>query len=82
MISQVNSTVELNPELANLAYEMGLNLSKICENALKTAIDRLQGLNAVNNVEQQFLSAQNSDEWTGRGLNRVGFKPQGLREQK
>lgn len=45
MITQVSSTIELNPELANLAYEMGLNASKICENALKLAISRLQGVN-------------------------------------
>ena len=45
MIAQVSTSIELNPELANLAYEMGLNASKICENALKSAISRLQGLN-------------------------------------
>ena len=45
MITQVSSTIELNPELANLAYEMRLNVSKICENALKLAINRLQGVN-------------------------------------
>ena len=48
MITQVSSTIELNPELANLAYEMGLNAPKICENALKSAINRLQGVN-INN---------------------------------
>jgi hypothetical protein len=31
----MSTTIELNRELANLAYEMGLNVSKICENALK-----------------------------------------------
>ena len=45
IITQVSTAIELNPELANLAYEMGLNASKICENALKQAIGRLQGLN-------------------------------------
>ena len=45
MITQVSSTIELNPELANLAFEIGLNPSKICENAIKLAIRRLQGLN-------------------------------------
>jgi hypothetical protein len=44
-ITQVSTTIELNPELASLAYETGLNASKICENALKLAISRLQGLN-------------------------------------
>ncbi len=50
MITQVSSTIELNPELANLAYEMGLNSSKICENALKLAINRLQGVNVNNGL--------------------------------
>ena len=45
MIAQVNTTIELNPELTNLAAEIGLNVQKICENALKQAIGRLQGLN-------------------------------------
>ena len=44
MITQISSTIELNPELTNLAFEMGLNPSKICENALKLAINRFQGL--------------------------------------
>ena len=48
MTTEISSTIELNPELANLAYEMGLNASKICENALKQAIRRLQGLNVEN----------------------------------
>ena len=47
MAAQVSSTIELNPELANLAYEVGLNASKVCENALKLAISRLQGMNGV-----------------------------------
>lgn len=39
------STIELNPELVNMAHEMGLNVQKTCENALKESIRRLQGLN-------------------------------------
>lgn len=45
MTTQISTKIELSSELANLAYEMGLNASKICENALKMAINRLQGLN-------------------------------------
>lgn len=47
MTTKINTTIELNPELTNLAYEMGLNVSKTCENALKEAIRRLQGSNLV-----------------------------------
>ena len=54
MTTQI-STIELNPELANLAYEMGLNVSKTCENALKEAIRRLRSsdldLTLVRNAE-------------------------------
>jgi hypothetical protein len=45
MVSEINSTIELSPELTNLATDIGLNVQKICENALKLAIGRLQGLN-------------------------------------
>jgi hypothetical protein len=44
MITQISPTVELKPELTNLAFKLGLNPSKICENALKLAINRLKGL--------------------------------------
>ena len=44
MTTQIN-TIELNGELVNMAYEMGLNVQKTCENGLKEAIKRLQGIN-------------------------------------
>jgi post-segregation antitoxin (ccd killing protein) len=53
------STIELNPELTNLAYEMGLNISKTCENALEDAIRRLQNSNSdyasVRNAENGYF---------------------------
>lgn len=42
MTTQI-STIELNPELVNMAYEMGLKIQKTCENSLKEATRRLQG---------------------------------------
>ncbi len=48
MLTQVSPTVEFSPELMNLALEIGLNPSKICENALKLAINRLQGKTLVD----------------------------------
>ena len=53
MTTQLN-TIELNPELANLAYEMGLNVSKTCEIALKEAIRKLKGSNS------DFTSVRNA----------------------
>jgi post-segregation antitoxin (ccd killing protein) len=56
--TEMSTTIELNPELANLAYEMGLNISKTCENALKEAIRRLKGtdlqFDCVRNAESAF----------------------------
>jgi exonuclease VII small subunit len=40
--TQINA-LELNLELVNMAYEMGLNIQKTCENALKEAVRRLKG---------------------------------------
>lgn len=34
--------IELNPELVNIAYDIGLNIQKTCENSLKEAIRRLE----------------------------------------
>jgi post-segregation antitoxin (ccd killing protein) len=66
--AKINTTVYLNPELLNLAKEMGLNISKTCENTLKTAINKLQGNNTENNSEQQLSSAK-IVWWTSRDLN-------------
>ena len=58
MTTQINK-IELNSELANLAYEMCLNVSKMCENAIKEAIRRLKGsdldFTSVRNAEIAIL---------------------------
>ena len=38
-----NVMLYLDPEVVRKAKELGLNLSKVCENALKEAIRRLEG---------------------------------------
>jgi post-segregation antitoxin (ccd killing protein) len=69
VVIKSNVTVYLNAELANLAREMGLNISKTCENALKQAITRLQGINVAYDSAQQFSANKN-------GLvDRAGFEP-------
>jgi hypothetical protein len=50
VITAVSSIIELTPELASLAYELGLNSSKTCENALKLAISHLQGVKMNNEM--------------------------------
>ena len=58
VVTKSNVTIYLNAELANLAREMGLNLSKTCENALKQAINRLQGNYSENNGIQQSFNTK------------------------
>ena len=58
VVTKSNVTIYLNAELANLAREMGLNLSKTCENALKLAINRLQGINLETNSNQQCFNGK------------------------
>ena len=46
MTAKTYTTIYLDVKTTNLAREMGLNISKTCENALKLAISRLQRTNA------------------------------------
>ncbi len=69
MDTKTNTTIYLNPELTKLARELGLNISKTCENALKQAINRLQGICNDSAVEQQRLSLKNDV------VDRAGFEP-------
>ena len=50
----------LNVELVEKAKELGLNISKVCENALKEAIRRLT---------QTEPKTSSKRWWTGRDLN-------------
>jgi hypothetical protein len=67
--TQINA-IELNPELVNIAYEMGLNVSKMCENALKEAIRRLQGFVPENN---SFRNAEAAGSNPARSI--ISFEP-------
>ena len=72
MVAEIRSIIELNPELANLAYETGLNPSKICENAIKLAIRRLQGLNVENlMVDEPGFEPGTSTMPTGRETSSI-----------
>ena len=51
MTTKSNVTIYVNSELTILAREMGLNISKTCENALKQAINRLKGTDYDYNGE-------------------------------
>ena len=47
-------TINLDPEVVRKARELGLNISKIAENALKEYIKRLKGSDYKNNLGSHF----------------------------
>ena len=69
MTTKTNSTLYLDSETINLAHELGLNISKTCEIALKLAINRLQGTNTETNVATSQFGAKFSV------VDRAGFEP-------
>ena len=63
--------INLPPELVMKARNHGLNISKVCENALKDIIQRIEGVNTANS----------SDSWvkpsSKEGLmGQSGFEPE------
>jgi post-segregation antitoxin (ccd killing protein) len=48
-----NVVIYLDQEIVKEAKELGLNISKICENALKEAIRQLKSENYQNNLNSQ-----------------------------
>ena len=54
-VNKKSVMVYLDPEVVKEARELGLNISRICENALKEAIRRLKGENSQNNFNHQEM---------------------------
>ena len=59
----------IDSETTRKAKELGLNLSKVSENALKEAIRRLEGMNSETDCQDGVHCGENSGEWTGGDLN-------------
>ena len=65
--AKVNLTID--EEVVKTAKELGLNMSKIAENALKEYIRRLEGSKTQTNGGTPFLSEVSfgkEDSWCGR----------------
>ena len=56
---KVKVTINLEPEVVKKAKDLGLNISKICENALKEYIWRLTGSNLNNTSENDLFRGVN-----------------------
>lgn len=50
-----NVVIYLDPEVVKEAKELGLNISKICENVLKEYIRKLTGSNQKNEIENNSI---------------------------
>jgi len=66
---KVKVTINLEPEIAKKAHELGLNISKICENALKEYIEKLTGFKLKNETKN---SSKNAEDCLVDG---EGFEP-------
>ena len=65
--------ITLIPEVAKKAHALGLNISKVSENALKQAINSLEQTKSQNNCfslsEGSLSPKRESSRWTERELN-------------
>jgi len=68
--------VYLDPKVVEEARELGLNISKVCENALKEAIRRLKGENPKTNpnilnshMPEGSSSVKKDPWWAGRDFD-------------
>ena len=59
----------IDTETIQKAKELGLNLSKVSENALKEAIRRLRDPNPQTQPSGGAFQSENSAEWTEGDLN-------------
>ena len=70
MGNKTRTTLYLDAELVKNAHQLGLNVSKIAENALKDAIERMERPKTLNNGGERLEKTE-----VVRG---VGFEPTNL----
>ena len=63
------TTIRIDEELLRKAHELGLNVSKVCENALKEAVRRLEGSEPSESSKKCFNHSQNTM------VDGAGFEP-------
>ena len=75
MGKKANVMITLPPEIVKKARELGLNISKISENALKEYIKRLQGPNPQKDNSEGGIETVDADWWGRPDLNRGPESP-------
>jgi len=66
------TTMRLDEDLVKKAHDLGLNVTKVCENALIDIINRIEGSKYPNN---DTSSSQDADRWGRPDLNRGPERP-------
>ena len=61
-------TLYVDAEIIEEAKELGLNISKVCENSLKEAIRRLRGSNNPNSFENKTVKNRITNMVGSRGF--------------
>ena len=64
MAKQVRVNLTIDKKVVQKAKDLGLNLSKVSENALKDMITRIEGSNSLNKPDK-----------SSKMVRRVGFEP-------
>ena len=64
MGNQVRVNLTIDVDVVKKAKNLGLNISKVAENALKEMISRIEGSNVSNNPDED-----------SKMVRRVGFEP-------
>jgi hypothetical protein len=66
MISKARVNLTMDAEIVKKAKALGLNISKISENAIISYIERLEGISVVKNPENDLNSIEKKDGGPGR----------------
>jgi post-segregation antitoxin (ccd killing protein) len=77
MPDKVRTNITIDPEVLKKARELGLNVSKISENALKEYIRRLEGSSQQTETNGGYVdtrSVSHQQDWCGRRDLNPGYR--------
>ena len=69
------TTMRLDEDLVRKAHDLGLNVTKVCENAIKDLINRIENPNWSKDSKNCSDDPQNSKRWGRPDLNRGPERP-------
>ena len=69
------TTMRLDEDLVKKAHDLGLNVTKFCENALKELIKRIESPDSSKVVENSSDGPKNNNWWGRPDLNRSPESP-------